>query len=316
MDGVINIYKPAGISSFTCVSRVRRLTASERAGHAGTLDPQATGVLPVCLGKATRCADLFLDMPKRYRGEITFGIGTDTCDIWGKIEQILDPRDERLTAISRETLSEAVKTFLGDIVQIPPDYAAVKIGGVPAYKLARQGKKVEMRSRTVTIYEIGILDYWKGDEGYPKACIDVKCSRGTYIRSLFRDIGELLGVHACMSALERTAYGFMECSESVTLERLETEQTVPVYSIDFLLRDDPYIKLSEKEERLYRNGRRLWIEAPERRIRGAFSDGARVRLYTPAGRLLATASILLQSSSAAELKPDKFFDCGEVQHLE
>ncbi len=312
MDGVINIYKPQGMTSFSCVSRVRRLTNTQKAGHAGTLDPQASGVLPVCLGKATKCADLFLNLSKRYRGEITFGMRTDTCDIWGNPIEKLDPGDERLRNLDREAVAGAAKRFGGEITQIPPDYAAVKIGGVPAYKLARQGKQFEMRSRTVTIYEIAVLDFCKDAGPYPKAVIDVTCSKGTYIRSLFRDLGDVLGTYACMSGLERTQYGFMEIADSVTLEQLETTARIPLYPIDFLLKEYPFIILDPTEERLYRNGIRVRIPEARGRVKGALEDGMPVRVYTQEKRLLAAAKIILHEDHTLELKPDKFFDCGEV----
>lgn len=315
MDGVINIYKPPGMTSFSCVSRVRKLTGSGKAGHAGTLDPQASGVLPVCLGKATKCADLFLSMPKSYRGEITFGLQTDTCDIWGEATARLPVSDEKLLTLEQQTVSEAVSEFSGEIVQIPPDYAAVKIGGVPAYKLARQGKQFEMRSRTVTIYEIHVVHFSKKPGSYPKAVIDVTCSRGTYIRSLFRDIGAFLGTYACMSGLERTAYGFMKAEEAVDLEKIESAAELPIYPIDFLLKEYPYVLLEEEEERLYRNGVRVTVPNAQKRIAGSFADDALLRIYTRDKRLLATAKAMVCGEDAVELKPDKFFDCGEVQDL-
>ena len=311
MDGVINIYKPQGMTSFSCVSRVRKLTKAAKAGHAGTLDPQAAGVLPVCLGKATRCVDLFLNMPKRYQGEITFGIRTDTCDIWGEPVEKLELCDERLLRLDRETVTSAAEQFSGEIMQAPPDYAAVKIDGVPAYKLARQGKQFEMRSRTVTIYEISVLNFWRDAGAYPKAIVDVTCARGTYIRSLFRDIGERLGTYACMSALERKEYGFMKITDAVTLEQLEEAEYIPLYPIGYLLKESPYIVLDATEERQYRNGVCVRITNPFSRIKGIMENGNLIRVYTRDERLLATAKILLYDNNSLELQPNKFFDCKE-----
>lgn len=314
----MNIYKPAGMTSFSCVSRVRRLTKSDKAGHGGTLDPQATGVLPVCIGRATKCADLFLTMPKRYRGEVTFGVGTDTCDIWGTAITEMDIRDAKLLQLTCDTVKRTTALFRGVIRQIPPDYAAIKINGVPAYKLARQGKTVELKSRDVTIYEIEIVHFTGGGENtYPKAVIDVKCSKGTYIRSLFRDIGEKIGVPACMSALERTEYGFLKSDCAISLDDLKDlcergEKPLPFYAVDALMQDYARITLNEKEEKLYRCGVRVRITDCGKRIAGKIAHEAPVRIYTQSGRLLATAKLLLYDNTIAELKPDKFFDCGEV----
>lgn len=317
MDGIINIYKPAGMTSFACTSLVRRLTGSQKAGHGGTLDPQATGVLPVCLGKATKCADLFLEMPKRYRGEVTFGMETDTCDIWGSTVRALEPDDEKLRRIDRAAVEDAARQFFGKIKQIPPDYAAVKINGVPAYKIARQGKKVEMRSREVEIYEIHVIGFVSEPGAYPKAELTVKCSKGTYIRSLFRDIGERMGVCACMSALERTEYGMLRKEDAITPEALAAAceaGSIPYDTIGSFLRNYARIVLDEKEEKLYRCGVRFRIPQIQSRIEGTLHSGDIVRVYTENGRLLATAELILYDNTVAELKPDKFFDCGEDIH--
>lgn len=319
MDGIINIYKEAGMTSFSCVAQVRKITQSEKAGHAGTLDPQATGVLPVLLGKATRCSDLFLELPKRYRGEITFGIETDTCDIWGQPAVQIPPCDPALEAVCRDSLQETIGRFTGEIEQLPPAYAAVKINGVPAYKLARRGKPVELRSRTVTIYRIELLRFTRKEGEYPKAVVDVTCSRGTYIRSLCRDIGRQLGVCACMSALERTEYGPLKKDTALTLQQLrescggETDG-FPYDPVDRLLQEEPYIILNAEEEKRYRTGVSVRFEDPYRRLGRAVPDGARLRVYTESGRFLATAWLLLHPGEIVrgELKLDKFFDCEGV----
>ena len=143
MQGLIILDKPAGMTSFTCVSKVRRALGEKKAGHAGTLDPEASGVLPVCIGKGTKCVDEFLNMPKRYTGEVTFGFKTDTCDIWGMKTDSVEVDDNKLKSLDINKVIEAAEHFRGEIEQIPPDYAAIKIGGVPAYKLARQSRVYE-----------------------------------------------------------------------------------------------------------------------------------------------------------------------------
>lgn len=315
MDGVINVYKPAGMTSFTCVSKVRKSLGEKKAGHAGTLDPEASGVLPVCVGKGTKCVDAFLNMPKRYRGEVTFGFKTDTCDVWGEKVESLDINDSKLKALNIDKIKEAAENFRGEIEQIPPDYAAIKIGGVPAYKLARQGKEFEMRSRKVTVYEIKVLDFISDNGDYPKAVIDVKCSRGTYIRSIFRDLGEHLGVFGCMSSLERTEYGFLKADKGVLPEDVSNDNAER-YTTDFILKDYKKIIINEKEEKKYRTGVSFEIKNIEQRVGDAVQDGEVLRVYTTQKRFLATAKIMLLNENTVRLKTDKFFDCEEVMCFE
>lgn len=318
MDGVINVYKPAGMTSFACVSKVRRALGEKKAGHAGTLDPEASGVLPVCVGKGTKCVDEFLNMPKRYVGEVTFGFKSDTCDIWGEKIDSLDVNDERLVSLNEESVIKALKSFKGEIEQIPPDYAAVKIGGVPAYKLARQGKQFEMRSRKVTVYDIELKSFVKDECRYPKAIIDIKCSRGTYIRSIFRDLGDALGVMGCMSALERTEYGFLKAEKGIKPDSIEVLATVdlPYYTADFILKEHKKIVLDAKEEQKYRTGVKFSIADIESRVGGSVIDGEVLRVYTAKRVFLATASVSYDENGKCKLKNDKFFDCGEVMDFE
>lgn len=315
MDGVINVYKPAGMTSFTCVSKVRRALGEKKAGHAGTLDPEASGVLPVCIGKGTKCVDEFLNMPKRYTGEVTFGFKTDTCDIWGMKTDSVEVDDNKLKSLDINKVIEAAEHFRGEIEQIPPDYAAIKIGGVPAYKLARQGKEFEMRSRKVTVYDITVKDFVVKEGEYPKAVIDVKCSRGTYIRSIFRDLGEYLGVFGCMSALERTEYGFLSARKGVRVEDIG-KNTVVCYTPDYILKDYKKIILDKKEEKKYRNGVSFEINNILERVGVDVDDGELLRVYTTDKRFLATSKAQISENHTMKLKTDKFFDCEEVMCFE
>ena len=186
MDGILNINKPLGKTSFSIVSMVKRLSGESRVGHAGTLDPAASGVLPVCLGQGTRVIEFLLDAPKAYRAEIEFGVVTDTDDATGKIISRGDP-----SGINRRKLLSALDSFRGLISQTPPMYSAVKHHGKPLYKLARQGIEVERKSRLRWIYRLELTS-WQP----PLATIEVECSKGTYIRSLAHDLGQLLGCGA------------------------------------------------------------------------------------------------------------------------
>lgn len=315
MDGVINVYKPSGMTSFACVSKVRRALGEKKAGHAGTLDPEASGVLPVCIGKGTKCVDEFLNMPKRYTGEVTFGFKTDTCDIWGEKTESIDVNDKRLKSLDINKVIEAAEHFRGEIEQIPPDYAAIKIGGVPAYKLARQGKDFEMKSRKVTVYELTVKDFMAKEGEYPKAVIDVKCSRGTYIRSIFRDLGEKLGVLGCMSSLERTEYGFMSAQKGVRIEDI-AKDTVAYYTPDYILRNYKKIILDKKEEKKYRNGVSFEINNITERVGVDVNNGEILRVYTMDKKFLATAKADISKGHVMKLKTDKFFDCEEVMCFE
>lgn len=315
MDGVINVYKPSGMTSFVCVSKVRRALGETKAGHAGTLDPEASGVLPVCIGKGTKCADEFLNMPKRYVGEVTFGFKTDTCDIWGEKTDFIDVDDIRLKSLNIETVKKAASNFLGEIEQIPPGYSAIKIGGVPAYKLARQGKAPEMKSRKVTIYDITVMEFIADNGNYPKAIIDIKCSKGTYIRSIFRDLGEKLGVYGCMSYLERTEYGFFTKENAVLLDKIEKDNVV-YFTADYILKDRKRIVLTDKEEKKYRTGVKFNIKDIENRVGSKVEDGEILRVYTNKKIFLATAKTMLLEGNMAQLKTDKFFDCEEVMSFE
>ncbi len=316
MDGVINVFKPKGMTSFACVSKVRRTLGEKKAGHAGTLDPDASGVLPVCVGKATRCVDSFLEMPKKYRGEVTFGLKTDTCDISGEVLESIEKNDERLNLLSIEKVREAAKSFLGETEQIPPDYAAIKIGGVPAYKLARQGKSFEMKSRKIFVYEIEVIDFNNAEGEYPTATIEVKCSRGTYIRSIFRDLGDKLGVYGCMSALIRTEYGFLVADEAILPDDIKNEKELPFYQTDYMFKNLPKIILTPKEEKKYRTGVGFTINDVGNRISAEFKDNDIVRVYTENQVFLATARVRCLDDNKISLKTDKFFDCDEVMCFE
>lgn len=243
MNGLINLYKPAGMTSFSAVARVRRILGEKKVGHGGTLDPEATGILPICVGKGTRCADYFLTFPKTYRAELTFGIATDTGDIWGTV---LEEKDASF--VTEEAFAAILPEFVGEIEQLPPAYSALKIGGVPAYKLAREGQTPELAPRKIRIYEIHLLGFGDG-----KAAIEVTCGRGTYIRTLCEDLAKALGTCATMSALERISYGPFHKDNAVTLEDLE--QHPELLPLDLILEHLPRVDLDGKEEDNYRHGR-------------------------------------------------------------
>lgn len=213
MDGVLNVYKPHGPTSHDVVNRVRRIFSQRRVGHAGTLDPIATGVLVVCLGKATRIVEYLVGAPKEYRAWMALGQSTDTQDSTGQITS-----EQDASAVTREMFDSAVAQYVGDILQVPPMVSALKYKGKPLYKLAREGKTIEREARPVTIYSIDVLDFQPGQ--LAKAEINVSCSSGTYIRTLCDDIGDFLGCGAHMTELERIRVGRFKLEDSITLDDL------------------------------------------------------------------------------------------------
>lgn len=214
-SGFLNVYKPMDYTSHDVVAVLRRrLPRKTKVGHTGTLDPQATGVLPVCVGKATRLAEYFNALPKVYVGELTLGSTTTTYDKWG--ETVSEARPEEIAAITEEQFRAVLPQFVGRIMQQPPMVSAVKIGGKKLYQLAREGIEVERPSREVRIYQLNLLSL-----DLPKAVIEIECSSGTYIRSLFHDIGAKLGVGAHMSMLERRAVGAFAAENAVPLAEAE-----------------------------------------------------------------------------------------------
>lgn len=210
INGILNIYKEPGFTSHDVVAKLRGIIKQKKIGHTGTLDPQATGVLPVCLGKATKLCDMLTDTKKEYRASFRLGIKTDTEDIWGTVTE------ESEADVSEKQVEDTVFSFVGDYEQVPPMYSALKVGGKKLYELAREGRVIERKTRPVTIFEINDLRI-----DLPDIHMTVVCSKGTYIRSLGRDIGEKLGCGACMTALERTAASGFYKSGSHTLEEIE-----------------------------------------------------------------------------------------------
>ncbi len=251
--GIIPVNKPDGWTSFDVVAKLRGILKIKRLGHAGTLDPMATGVLPVFVGKATKACDIIPEEFKAYKAGFKLGICTDTLDITGKILSESD------TAVSRKQLEEAVKGFTGDIMQIPPMYSAVKVDGKKLYELARQGKTVERKPRSVRVESIEILDYSEEDRSGE---LLVKCSKGTYVRTLIEDIGNRLEAGGAMTSLVRTASGGFTLEECFTVEEIAKavseerlrELLKPIESIFSCYKS---IRLDKKHSALYRNGVKL-----------------------------------------------------------
>lgn len=211
MNGIINVFKPKDMTSHDVVNILRRITGIKRIGHTGTLDPMATGVLPICIGKATRVSEYLLNLDKEYIADLTLGSQTDTLDMEGEVINTSDKE------VSRERIIEVVNTYVGDVLQTPPMYSALKFKGKKLYELAREGKTVERPKRKIKIYSIDILNI----DDNKKITFKVHCSRGTYIRSLCDDIGFDLGTFGYMSYLMRSKAGSFEIQDSYSLDYLK-----------------------------------------------------------------------------------------------
>jgi tRNA pseudouridine55 synthase len=251
IDGVVLLDKPNGMSSQGAVTAVKRYFQAEKAGHTGTLDPMATGLLPICLGEATKYSQDLLDADKTYIATLRFGIETDTGDAEG---QILTERSTAEVAddLMAKTLLEAIlPTFMGDIEQIPPMYSALKRDGKPLYEYARSGVEIEREPRKITIYSIRLVAiHW------PHVEIEVHCSKGTYIRVLAQDIGDSLGCGAHLSALRRTKVGHLSLEQGCTLETLD-HSSQALLPVDALLQTLPELTVDDQQAKRLEMGQRV-----------------------------------------------------------
>lgn len=247
MNGVFNVLKPPGMTSHDVVSFLRRQLQEKRIGHAGTLDPQAAGVLPVCTGQATRLLEYMGTAEKEYLCYLTFGITTNTQDAWGVVESRLNAQDLELNQIL-----DVIPRFLGEITQITPAYSAVKIRGVPLYKLARQGEKVEPIPRQVRIHYLRVLEYRP-----PVLVLLAGCSQGTYIRTLCHDLGQAVGRGGHMSFLLRTRVGPFRLEDSRTLEEISLVKDQAALPWEVCVRELPRINLDKEQISLLRHGQKI-----------------------------------------------------------
>jgi tRNA pseudouridine55 synthase len=283
MTGFIFLDKPGGITSFTAANKARKICGVKKAGHTGTLDPMATGILPLMLGGATRFSQYLPDHDKRYTAKILLGVQTDTLDITGNVISNCEVN------IAPEQFVNAANKFVGVIEQYPPMFSAVSKNGVRLYKLARQGIEIEREAREVTIHSIDVLDKQPEKNEY---VIDVACSAGTYIRSLAADIGSLLGCGAVLSELRRTQANGIGIDKAVTLELLEeaaANGTINelVVSVEDMLKCYPQIVVSEKQAVRFCNGGELDIN----RIKNIGECGL-CRIHSPDNKFLGLGNII------------------------
>jgi tRNA pseudouridine55 synthase len=302
MDGILNINKPRGTTSFGVVAIVRRLSGERRVGHAGTLDPEATGVLPVCLGKATRIVEFLMSTTKTYRAEIELGVATDTHDATGRVIRRGD-----ISKIDRQRVEAALDAFRGEILQVPPMFSAVKHNGRPLYELARAGRTVERTGRPIEIHNLEIID-WQS----PMVTLEVVCGKGTYIRSLTHDLGQTLGCGAMLRNLARLRCGLFAIEDSVTLPELEDafhhgQLQKHLYSIDSVLPHWKAVTVSNETAQAIRNGQSVEVDSEVDNDDEALSElsvNSRCRAYTSDGCLLA---LLHFEPERGQWQPDKVF---------
>ena len=283
VHGVVLLDKPAGLSSNNALVRVKRKLNAKKAGHTGTLDPFATGLLPLCFGEATKFAQDLLNADKTYETTIHLGVRTSTGDTEGDITT-----QQSAEYVTREDIDAALARFVGEIDQVPPMYSALKRDGRPLYEYARAGVELEREARRVTIQEMELLDF-----SPPHLTLRVACSKGTYIRVLGEDIGNVLGCGAHLQTLRRTKVGSLEIAHASALPDIEQadnpEDEAILKPVDYLLSTLPSIHLSEELTRRFMHGQRLSLEKANLTVR---DSAERVRVYDAVGqRLLGVAMI-------------------------
>ena len=281
LNGIINIYKEKGYTSHDVVAKLRGILGQKKIGHTGTLDPDAEGVLPVCLGKATKVCDLLTDRDKTYHAVLLLGKTTDTQDISGAVLEEKDP-----SGLGESEVTAMIREFEGSYEQIPPMYSALKVNGKKLYELAREGITVERKPRTVTIREIRILQV-----DLPRVWLEVTCSKGTYIRTLCHDIGERLGVGGCMEQLTRTRVGEFRIEDSIRLDEVRRQSEEGraeqlLLPIDRVFMSYRSICVGEDADLRLKNGNPL----PGSVAKIAVCDKERCRVYDSSGTFSAVYS--------------------------
>ena len=264
MNGIVIVDKPQEWTSQDVTARLRRVFNTRRIGHGGTLDPMATGVLPVFVGRATRGVEFFEHAEKTYETVLRLGLTTDTEDVWG------ETLEQRPVNVDRETLENVLERFRGEILQVPPMYSALNVNGQKLCDLARKGKEVERQARPITIHELTLLE-----QGENTLRLRVRCSKGTYIRTLCKDIGEALGCGGCMQQLCRVSAGEYTIQGAVPLQQLLEAEDPGQYlrGVDTMFRNYPAVTLTANQEKRCRNGNAFTLSQPEGTYRAYSANG-------------------------------------------
>ena len=273
MNGILNVYKEKGFTSHDVVAKLRGILHQKKIGHTGTLDPDAVGVLPVCLGKATRVCDMLTEESKTYEAVMLLGVDTDTQDTSGKVLRTAE------ATVTPEEVEAAALSFIGPYQQIPPMYSALKVNGKKLYELARKGIEVERKAREVQILDLKILDI-----DLPRVRMEVTCSRGTYIRTLCYDIGEKLGCLGCMEHLIRSRVGIFSVEDSHTLAEIEasvqaTGTPVGLVTLDQLFADKAAVIMQPESDALVHNGNLFHVSRMMKKSRKDWRHLQEVRVY-------------------------------------
>lgn len=295
VNGIINVYKEKGYTSFDVVAKMRGIFGQKKIGHTGTLDPDAQGVLPVCLGKATKVCDLLTDKDKVYKATMLLGIQTDTLDISGKV------CNKAMVNVTEQQVRDVISTFVGTIEQVPPMYSALKVNGKKLYELAREGKTIERKARKVSIYDITI------DEIHlPEVVMTVSCSKGTYIRSLCDDIGTKLGCYGCMKELLRTKVACFDIEDAYKISEIEKLKESIVLPIDMLFENIPAVNTVLMAQKLIENGNRIPAEMinADGNNQKKYDDEGRYRIYNPEDSFV---GIYTYKAETDDFKPVKIF---------
>ncbi|MFC5448387.1 tRNA pseudouridine(55) synthase TruB [Paenibacillus aestuarii] len=301
LEGILPVWKPEGFTSHDVVAKVRRILGIKRIGHTGTLDPQVTGVLPLCVGRATRMVEYIQELPKQYEAVLRIGLSTDTEDMTGTV--LAEVGDVSLTEAQ---VRKALASFIGEIEQVPPMFSAVKVDGKRLYELAREGKEIERKSRKVTIHELDILDM-NLEAPQPEIHFCVTCSKGTYIRTLCVDIGKALGYPAVMKSLIRTSTGNLRKEQCLTFEQIEQlkqDGTLQAHMIpmDQAISHIPAVRLDSVEAVHALQGKRLKLDAQRAEQIGAAD--ALLRAYSADDKFL---GLFEWNGASRSLSPAKVF---------
>lgn len=293
IDGMINVRKEKGFTSHDVVAKLRGILKQKKIGHTGTLDPDAVGVLPVCLGKGTKLCDMIAEKDKVYEAVLRLGESTNTQDTSG---MLLYKTPVGPDTLPQESIVKTVLSFIGDYDQLPPMYSAIKVGGKKLYELAREGKEIERAARRVHIFDIDIRDIYENRVLQTiDVTIRVHCSKGTYIRTLCHDIGERLKVGGCMASLVRLKVGRFELDSALTLSEIETLAAdggiqEHIAAVDDMLLEYPAVRAKKEADRLLYNGNPIFaadIERPVSADERSVKEGQWVRVYDSEGRFIA-----------------------------
>ncbi len=320
MNGIINVLKPAGMTSFDVVGHMRKVAGQKKIGHTGTLDPSAVGVLPICLGNATRAIEFMMEKDKVYRAELTLGYATDTQDSSGNV--IFSGSVD----FDHADIEAAIVSFVGEQEQLPPMYSAIKIDGRKLYELARQGETVERQPRKIKVFDINIIRIWDQQEAQDhgldrehtgstsgkmlkRALFEVHCSKGTYIRTLCHDIGEKLGCGGHMSFLVRTRAGSYGLDTALTLEEIRDladrqQLEASLIPVETVFEEFDRLELDERETFKYSNG--VWLNLSGGRNNLNTDCNPYIRVYDNSGTFLGIGE-LFNSQGGICLKSRKFF---------